>query len=320
MSSEKYKNPGTGGHLPDILDRNFGIFAHRKMDSLYTYPVNDAVTDANSVQTKQNQVQGSVSSKALQNRFKREKAVPDGIRELQPLTISTLSTRTTDTQLVLPVHEKNALQTDWLVIVLFAGIFVFATIRYSYVKYIRHLFTSMVNYTTSLRLLQENNYPAGHAAYRLDVVFYLSFSIFVFQLFNFYGLEHARKGITYFAMVLGGVLIYFYGKRSLYLFVGSLFRTDPETSEFLFNMDNFRRSLGIVLLPLVALISFSPASNPVYIVFAALSTTIVFYIINLQRGVQILFRKQFSILYLFLYLCTLEFLPLLLIYKIVVVE
>jgi hypothetical protein len=83
-------------------------------------------------------------------------------------------------------------------------------------------------------------------------------------------------------------------------------------------MDNFNRGTGIILFPVVALIAYFPAENPMVAVFLGILTTLVFYVMLLKRGISILLKKQFPIFYLFLYLCTLEILPLLLIYKLVV--
>ncbi len=227
---------------------------------------------------------------------------------------------TVDSNIILPVREKQPIGTDWLTVLIFGAIVLFATIRYSYVKYIKHLFTSLVNYPTSVRLLQDSNYPASHAAYRLDIIFYITFSIFVYQVFNYFEWADANHRIVFFAYTAVGAIIYFHGKKLLFHITGSLFQTRSETTEFLFNVNNFNRSLGLTMLPLVALIAFSPSQNTVYLIITGIAIVIAFYLLLLQRGILILLRKQFSIFYLFLYLCTLEFLPLLLIYKVVVVE
>ncbi|WP_340113299.1 DUF4271 domain-containing protein [Maribellus mangrovi] len=229
-------------------------------------------------------------------------------------------TELTGIDVILPERSKPNTGTDWLTVLLFTGILLFATIRYSYVKYIKHLFTSLVNYPTAVRMWQESNYPAAHAAYRLDVIFYLTLSIFVYQNLRFFEWSHANNKLSYFALVLGSVIIYFLGKKLLYKVLGLLFETKNETREFLFNMDNTFRALGLILLPLIALVAFSPIQQTLLLIVTGIAIVFIFYAIILQRGVFILLRKQFSIFYLFLYLCTLEFLPLLLIYKVVVVE
>ncbi len=223
-----------------------------------------------------------------------------------------------NTGLILPTHQRQNANTDWLTAILFLALFIFATIRYASKKYMNHLFLSLFNYATSTRMLKERNYPLSHAAFRLNIIFYITFSIFIFQLLNVLKFKNALTSPTYYLKVLGFVLLYFLGKKLIYLALGLLFEATYETREFLFNHDNFNRSLGLILLPVIILISFSPVRTPVFIVFIGLAILLILYLLLLQRGIFILLKKQFPLCYLFLYLCTLEFLPLLLIYKVVV--
>jgi hypothetical protein len=117
----------------------------------------------------------------------------------------------------------------------------------------------------------------------------------------------------------GAVLAYFLIKKMAYFLLGSVFEGTNETNEYLFNLDNYNRAAGIILFPIITLIAFYPKQDPTFPMFLGGLTVLAFYILLLQRGIAILLKKQFSIFYLFLYLCSLEFLPLLLIYKIVVV-
>ncbi|MDX8341623.1 DUF4271 domain-containing protein [Draconibacterium sp. IB214405] len=220
--------------------------------------------------------------------------------------------------IILPNRERQYPGTDWLTVLIFAGIALFASIRYGYAKYIHHLFLSLFNYATSVRMLNDKSYPVFHAAYRLEIIFYLALSIFVYQGLNLIKWESARVNPTYFGFVLGGVLVYFFGKKLIYLTLGLLFETQNETREYLFNMDNFNRSLSLILLPIVILVAFAPFKTPVFITVSGLIIFLIFNLLLLKRGVFILLKKQFSLFYLFLYLCTLEILPLLLIYKVVV--
>jgi len=327
------------------------IFAQQNMDSAYTYQqdtlqlksLSKSVPESNQLTIERKPVSGMDISERKQ--VEPEEAVPPGPKKYTPQQIrywrnqqenkllvdssryirprselELTSTKTTEQKIVLPIREKLTTGTDWLTVVLFSCILLFATIRYSYIKYIKHLFTALVNYPTSIRLLQESSYPSSHVTYRLDVVFYLAFSIFIYQVLNIFELANASNKFTFFLIVLAAVLVYFTVKKFLYKVVGIMFETNAETNEYVFNLNNSNRTLGLSLLPLVALISFSPMQTPVYVLFAGIIVVILFQLVLLLRGIFILMRKQFSIFYLFLYLCTLEFLPLLLIYKIVVVE
>jgi hypothetical protein len=185
-------------------------------------------------------------------------------------------------------------------------------------KYINNLFQSLINYPTAFRMYREKNYSILHGAFRLEVLFYLIFSIFILQIISFSSTDNSIFSITVFGKIFGVVIVYFLGKKFAYHALGTIFINTADTGEFLFNMDNFNRGAGIVLFPIVGLIAYYPFENPVIAVILGVFTTAVFYVMLLKRGISILLKKQFPIFYLFLYLCTLEFLPLLLIYKIAV--
>ncbi|HSO85840.1 MAG TPA: DUF4271 domain-containing protein [Draconibacterium sp.] len=207
---------------------------------------------------------------------------------------------------------------DWLTGILFFAFVLLASVSAGYSKYISTLFQSLINYPTAFRMFREKNYSILHGAFRLEVLYYIIFSIFIFQVIVLVSSGNALFNWIIYAETFGAVVVYFLGKKLAYQALGSIFIGASDTREFLFNMDNFNRGAGIILFPIVALIAYYPSENPMIAVFLGVFTTAVFYVMLLKRGISILLKKQFPIFYLFLYLCTLEFLPLLLIYKIVV--
>jgi hypothetical protein len=208
--------------------------------------------------------------------------------------------------------------TDWLTIMLFLVFVLLASVSAGFSKYISSLFQSLINYPTAFRMFREKNYSILHGAFRLEVLFYFIFSIFVFQIIVLASTNNSFYNISGFGKTFAVVVVYFLAKKLAYQAFGSIFIDAADTAEFLFNMDNFNRGAGIILFPIVALIAYFPSENPLIAVVLGVFTTFVFYIMLLKRGVSILLKKQFPIFYLFLYLCTLEILPLLLIYKIAV--
>ena len=223
-----------------------------------------------------------------------------------------------DKNLILPNHRIKTESTDWLTVLLIAILVLFATVRVNYSNYMSNLFRSIFNYSTSARMFQEKNYSVAHGAFRLEIYFYLTFSVFLFQIFKYFDLDLPYKNVGLFLFSLGLVLIYFLGKRLIYRFIGIVFESYDETSEYLFNMDNVNRTMGLVLFPIVLLITYYPGNNAAIPVLLGIFTVVILYFLLLYRGIMILMKKQFSIYYLFLYFCTLEFLPLVLLYKIVV--
>ncbi len=230
----------------------------------------------------------------------------------------TTTTKTADVGLTLPNRALRAENTDWLTILLILILVLFATVRNSYAKYLDNLFQSLVNYSTSFRMFEERNYSFLSGAFRLEVYFYLTFSIFLFQIIKYFNVGLPYKNFGLYLFCLGLVLLYFILKKLAYKMVGFITEGIGETSEYLFNMDNVNRITGMALFPFVLLIAFFPFSNIFVPVFLGIISVAAMYFLLLQRGFIILLKKQFSIFYLFLYFCTLEFLPLVLLYKIVV--
>ncbi|MFW5830825.1 MAG: DUF4271 domain-containing protein [Prolixibacteraceae bacterium] len=224
-----------------------------------------------------------------------------------------------DKELALPNREVHRQNADWLTILLIVILVLFASVRTTYSKYLNSLFQSIFNYSTSQRMFQEKNYSFLHAAFRLEIYFYLTFAIFLYQVFNFVNVGIQYRNISLFFFSLGLVLVYFIGKKAIYKLIGFVVEGTYETSEYLFNLDNINRVMGVTLFPIIALVAFYPFENRMLPLIVGVISVVFLYFLLLFRGFKILLRKQFSIFYLFLYFCTLEFLPLVLLYKIVVI-
>ena len=218
--------------------------------------------------------------------------------------------------LQLPSREINRTDIDWIIGLLLLVLIIYSSIRTSYSKYLGHLFRSLFNYPTSVRMFREKNYPLVHAAYRLDIFFYIIFPLFIVQAIHYFRLTIAEDSIKLFLWCFIASTGYFLGKKMAYKLSGRLTETDSEVNEYLFNMDNINRIAGLVLLPVVLISMFFPFHNAGLVLYSGIFVLVFLYFKLLFRGFLILFKKQFSIFYLFLYFCTLEFVPLVLLFKI----
>ncbi len=242
-----------------------------------------------------------------------------GSKYIQPKTDFKLSTeKDSSATLVLPQHKRKDAAADWLTILLLLIFVLFVTVRNTYGKYLESLLQSLFNYATSIRMFEEKNYSLLHAAIRLDLFFYLTFSVFVFQLVRYFDVELPYTNAGLFLFCLAVVAGYFTFKKAIYKLLGFVVDSTEETGEYLFNADNMNRIIGLALFPVVLLMVFFPIDDITIPVITGIIIVVLIYLLLLHRGFIILMKKQFSIFYLFLYFCTLEFLPLVLLYKVVV--
>ncbi|WP_146161460.1 DUF4271 domain-containing protein [Mangrovibacterium marinum] len=221
--------------------------------------------------------------------------------------------------LALPEHKLPGRSADWTIGVLIAALVLFTSVRLFFGKYLKQMFHAAVNYATASRLYRERSVSLTHAAFRLDLLFALILSLFLFQIFGSQLSLGLSSSILKYLVIFGGVVVYFGFKQVVYSAQGKLTETNAETQEVLYNMNLYNRILGLGLVPVTLILAFSRLQNPEIIVGIGGIMALVCYILLVLRGLKILLRKDFPLFYLILYLCTLEILPLFFIYKLVLV-
>ena len=239
---------------------------------------------------------------------------------VRPLPYDSLHTVLKGVEVVFPGKKIFRSNPDWLVGVVVLIFFLFATVRLIFNKYLSQLLHSTINYSTFTRLFRERYFNLLHASFRLDLIFNLTLALFGYQFLSAYKLNMGfNKSYSVFLACFALIVIYFLAKRIVYFILGVLTENKAEVQEYIFSITVFNRALGVFLLPVTALIAFIPIKKVEILLFFGLAIILIFYVLSLSRGIKIFLKKQFSILYLILYLCTLEFLPLLLIYNLLLV-
>ncbi|MFA4852523.1 MAG: DUF4271 domain-containing protein, partial [Bacteroidales bacterium] len=118
----------------------------------------------------------------------------------------------------------------------------------------------------------------------------------------------------FFIKILAGVLLFYLFKMWLFNFSGFIFKTKKETSDYILNIYVFGQIAGVVLLPVIVLMSYLHSET---IIYAGGILLVLLYVYSLFRGVVcVTYGVKISVYYLFLYLCTLEILPLFILAKI----
>jgi hypothetical protein len=101
----------------------------------------------------------------------------------------------------------------------------------------------------------------------------------------------------------------------IFRFCGYVFKASNETSDYVLNLYLFGQVTGICLLPVIIFITYFDNSKS--IIFIGALVIILLCLYRLFKGFVIAFSKsKVSVYYIFLYLCTLEILPLVLLLKI----
>lgn len=119
-------------------------------------------------------------------------------------------------------------------------------------------------------------------------------------------------------LIFGGLLLYHLILIFIIHLLGWTFSTKQIANEFTVNLWTFHISLGLLISPFVIALFFV-RENAVYpLIITTIICLTILMLVKIVRWLAIFFSYKVSILYMILYLCALELVPLLFLYKAVV--
>lgn len=145
----------------------------------------------------------------------------------------------------------------------------------------------------------------------LSVLFVLTLTLFISEINQYFSLKMLSSNILVSYLTIATFILLIYGVKVFGIrLLGNLFQTTKEGADNILLVFLFGNTLGLFLLPIVISIAFIKQISPFVFIYIGISIIIIFILIRIVRGIIIgLNSPRFSNFYLFLYLCTLEILP-----------
>ncbi|MBI3519797.1 MAG: DUF4271 domain-containing protein [Bacteroidetes bacterium] len=224
-----------------------------------------------------------------------------------------------------PVHNtpifNNKTISYWPGILLFAIFSIYVLIRLSQPKKIFKIFISVFSLQEAKQLFREDFKLTKRVSVFLGTGFILVLA-FLIQITNqYFGLilkdySHLEQYLFFVAVATLTYLIKFVANYVL-AFISS---NEELSKEYLFNVFLFSQTTGIILFPLIVCLQFTKYP-PEWFLYPALIICLGFYALRMFRGFILSVSEQsVGILYIFLYLCALEILPLLILIKFLLIN
>ncbi len=209
------------------------------------------------------------------------------------------------------IYDKNA------IFYLLAGIILFlAIIRRVFLKYFITLFRVFFN--TSLRQSQlvDQLTMAKLPSLIFNIFFVVAGGIYVYLILSYYQLLSPLKMWFNIAISIVGIAVIYVTKFCTLKFTGWISGYQEEADTYTFVVFLVNKIVGILLAPFIVIIAFSN----IYLAQIAIVTSFLllamFMLLRFIRSYSLLQRRiQVSPYHFFLYIIGVEFLPLLLIHK-----
>jgi hypothetical protein len=211
-------------------------------------------------------------------------------------------------------------QPEWIPLLLLFCILLITWTRVFYPKRMQQIYKASFSNRFIKQLVRDGDLFKERISLALGMVFVVTFSLLIYE-FNrqILGLTFPHiTGVGLFVLIMAAVLLYQTVKVALIQMLGIIFKTKETTYGYLLNILIFTLFSGPVLL--VANILFLYL-NSVFLLYFSLIIFMVFFTFRFVKGFFIgTALTKFSYLFLFVYLCSLEILPLLIIIKLLLIH
>ncbi len=206
---------------------------------------------------------------------------------------------------------RSVPETDWVIAVITLVSIIYITSRILFPRYHIRIAHAFFNRYEATKLIEEKNVLFSRAGFLLNFVPVFCIAMIVFVLIG-----HTRTEILFekpawhYLLILGAVFAYFGGRVLIIYLFGYTFEQNEVALRFnQLWMLQFENLGSFILIPSLIL-PFTVGI--VKIIFLAILTLVLiswaFY--TILRELELLKSYRISIFYMFLYLCTLEILPL----------
>jgi hypothetical protein len=216
----------------------------------------------------------------------------------------------------LPPARSHDLRPDWLLGIIIASLILLAWLKMFYDKFLNQMMQSVSNYQLSVKLLRDQNIFSKRVAIALNINFVFIGGAFIYLIFGYYNLRPFQLNDILSYLCYTGCLMFLLIVRHVVLHItGYLFDNHHVFREYLHQIFLIYKNLGIYLIILVIGLAYVREDLRIYFVYLGIMLVCSAYFLRLFKGVRILMNKDVLIFYLILYLCTLEILPFLILYR-----
>jgi Domain of unknown function (DUF4271) len=197
----------------------------------------------------------------------------------------------------------------WVTVLLFLCLLLFAWVRITNPKKIPSLVSGFFRGGAT----EEKNITPDSIA--LFFVFICSATLLVMQVFRINGIQTRLNNGGEF-LAIGLVLFAYYLLKTIALLLcGVIFQVQADTRDYINEIYASVHLAAIGLLPLVIVLIFVNNINEVVFEKGILALIVLFFLYRTIKMFILMMNRGLSVIYLFLYLCALEIIPLVLLFE-----
>ncbi|MEI6696032.1 MAG: DUF4271 domain-containing protein [Bacteroidota bacterium] len=217
--------------------------------------------------------------------------------------------------------ERKEYANDWMVIILLICFSLIAWLLIFSRKRVKQIINATYSNRTINQLIRDGDLFKERIALAFTTIYLLSFSLFTFQIGHYYlnFKELQLYSFVFFLKILAVIIGLYLIKQRATKFIGIIFKNTNASYVYLLNGFIFNILTGIFLLPLLLFMIYSKSTISSFATSLSIGIVTMLSVVRYFRYIIIgVSFSKFSHFYLFLYLCTLEIIPILIIIKLII--
>lgn len=224
-----------------------------------------------------------------------------------------------------PIHKDPIFRPGtiyyWPVLVIFFVLALYVMVKLVDPKKLVKVLASPFSMQVSKQLFREDYKINKRVSLVLSLCFVLVISYLLYVTNRYFGLIlEEYSPLSQYLFFVAVICVMYTVKFMVNYLLNQLTFTKELGREYAFNVFVYCQTVALVVFPLIICLQFSRYSTELFL-YPAIIVCILFYLLRLFRGFVISVMEQgVGILYIFLYLCALEILPVLVLIKFLIVN
>jgi len=206
---------------------------------------------------------------------------------------------------------------SWQIIILLIAVFFLGIVKAFSNKRYRLGIKALINHGVAQEITREEQVFFHRSNIFLTITHVLLVSLFVYELKDIVsvGVEKT-EGFNFFLLIVGVVIITYTVKYLFSKVLAFIFNDTISASEYIFNVSLYNNLLGVLLIPILCISYFSSFSFLFILLYAVIPIAILMLLLRFVRLFIVGRTLGVLYVYIFLYICTLEILPLVVLYQV----
>ncbi len=201
-----------------------------------------------------------------------------------------------------------AVNTTWPSIILTISVLILAFIRAFGINRFNQIYKSLFSYYSANEVVRDEKVFFHRVNLGLFLIFLFTTSLLIYSVSIRYG--RLDVGLLLFLQIVGLVILSYALKFLFNALLAIIFSQVEILPSYSYNLLLYNYLLGLLLIPAIALMYFSHIASHTILFYIIIPLILISLIIRFMRFFVMGISFKVSFLYIILYICTLEILPL----------